>query len=73
MEKLLTARELANRLQCSERTIWRMVRKGLPAHRISDRLVRFDATVVDDWLKSQRRVKADQSGVVRSQAQYSHA
>ncbi|MBL7223191.1 MAG: helix-turn-helix domain-containing protein [Candidatus Brocadiae bacterium] len=56
---MLTASELANRLQCSERTIWRMVRKGLPAHRISDRLVRFDAIVVDDWLKNQRRVEPD--------------
>jgi len=63
MEKLLTAGELADRLQCSERTVWRMVRKGLPAHRISDRLIRFDGIAVDDWLKRRRRVELHPQGV----------
>ncbi len=63
MERLFTARELAGRLQCSERTIWRMVRKGLPAHRVSDRLVRFDPSVIDAWLKGQRRVEAQQETI----------
>jgi len=61
VERLLTAEELASHLQCSKRTVWRMVKKGLPAHRISDRLVRFDVGVVDGWLKSQGRVRPTQA------------
>lgn len=55
MKELLTAKELAERLQCSERTIHSWRAKGLPAIKIQvGRLVRFDVEAVERWLQSQQ-------------------
>ena len=61
--RLLTKRELAERLGCSERTVERAVREeGMPAYRISGRCVRFDWTTVSTWLTRKRRVRPNKCG-----------
>ena len=50
-EKLMTAREVADYLQCSLSTVRRMVgRGGIPHFRLG-KLVRFRRTDVDAWLR----------------------
>ena len=46
--------ELAMRLGCTVRTVWRMEAKGLipPARRVG-RLVRWDREEIEDWLEKQ--------------------
>jgi len=57
-QQLLTVGELAQRLRCSEATIWRAVKnEGLPAYRISARCVRFHWPTVERWLLRKRRIK----------------
>lgn len=55
MTELLTTKQLAERLQCSERTIATWRKLGLPAIEIKvGRLVRFDPQAVERWLQSQQ-------------------
>lgn len=55
MSELLTAKQLAERLQCSERTIHAWRKAGLPAIKVTvGRLVRFDLEAVQRWLLAQQ-------------------
>ena len=55
MSELLTAKELAERLKCSERTIRAWAKAGMPSLKITvGRLVRFDLAAVERWLQSQQ-------------------
>ena len=61
MSELLTAKQLAERLQCSERTIHTWRKAGLPAIKIQvGRLVRFDLEAVQRWLQSQQQTSKEQ-------------
>ena len=53
---LLTAQQVALRLQVSEATLrqWRKRGKGPPWEPLGDRLVRYDAAAVDAWARAQR-------------------
>lgn len=49
--KLLTVDELAKRLACSSRAIWKWAAMGrLPAPVRIGRSVRWDSTVIDSWI-----------------------
>jgi excisionase family DNA binding protein len=52
MERLLTCKDLAERLQLSEKTIYNMVSEGrIPCVRVNNRCVRFEEHKVREWLK----------------------
>jgi excisionase family DNA binding protein len=58
-ERLLTAREVADELGVTPRTVLRWTRAGvLPGYRIGGRALRFRADEVDGWLE-QRRTRED--------------
>jgi excisionase family DNA binding protein len=50
--ELLRPEELAERWRVSARHIYRLVGRGLPAVRLSDRCLRFDPEAVQTWLAS---------------------
>lgn len=51
--KLLTPRELANRLEVSEATAWRLGRdRRVPGVVRIGRLMRFDAAAIEAWQRS---------------------
>lgn len=53
--QLVTVRDLAGRLACSEKTIRDWVLKGLiPTVRPMPRMVRFDLRAIDRWLSERR-------------------
>ena len=61
MTELLTAKQLAERLQCSERTIRAWAKAGMPSIKITvGRLVRFDPQAVERWLQSQQKTSKEQ-------------
>ena len=61
MTELLTARELAEKLRCSERTIRAWAKAGMPSIKVSiGRLVRFDPQAVERWLQSQQKTSKEQ-------------
>lgn len=47
---MLTRKELANELKCTERTIDNMMKKGIPHYKI-DKIVRFKLDEVLAWMK----------------------
>jgi excisionase family DNA binding protein len=50
----LDVHEMALRLGCTERTVWRLEAKGLiPAARRVGKVVRWDRDEVEDWLENQ--------------------
>ena len=48
---LLTSRQLARFLGCSERHVFNLRKRGMPAYRIGE-IVRFDLDQVGQWLDS---------------------
>ena len=51
--KLITADDLANRLNISRSQVYALTRRArqpLPCLRVGDRLLRFDEASVNDWL-----------------------
>jgi excisionase family DNA binding protein len=49
--QLLTTREVASRLGVSSETVLQWVEtRGLPAHRLTSRAIRFDADELDAWI-----------------------
>jgi excisionase family DNA binding protein len=54
MGRLLTAPELATRLNCSVKTVSRMVKQGCPRLYLHQRALRFNEDEVLRWLESQR-------------------
>lgn len=54
-ERLMTSREVSNRLAVSIRTLWRMVASGRfpPPIRYNRKLVRWNADVVFTWLTNE--------------------
>lgn len=49
--RLLTTREVADRLGLNPETVLRWARRGkLPAHYLSSRAIRFDELELDAWL-----------------------
>ncbi len=57
MNSLLTQKELAKLLRCSEQTIRLWRKKGLPSLKVI-RLVRFDSEQVLEWMRSQNNKAA---------------
>ena len=55
MEKLLTRKQLAEKLQVSDMTIHRYVKQGMPYLRVGNKLMRFDFEKVKEWLQEQNR------------------
>ena len=55
-DRLLTATQVADRLACSLRTVWRMVRRGelVAPVRLNRKLVRWKAGDLDRWLRELR-------------------
>jgi len=51
-EKWMTVEELAEYLQVHPRTVYRLIRKGLPHTRVG-RPYRFKRSLIDEWLKRQ--------------------
>ena len=61
MTEFLSAKELANRLKCSERTIRAWAKAGMPSIKITvGRLVRFDPEAVERWLQPQQKTSKEQ-------------
>ena len=55
MKGALTARQLAELLNISPKTVFKMAKAGrIPSFRVGS-AVRFDARLVIDWLRRQRR------------------
>ncbi len=57
MNKLLTRKQLAARLQVSVSTLryWEKQGKAPPMHQISGRTVRYDEDEVEQWIKQTRQ------------------
>ena len=51
--RMLTPGELAQFLACSERHIYNLRKRGMPAYRIGD-IIRFDLNEVRRWLDGNR-------------------
>ena len=51
---MITLKELAKELKCSERTIYNLVEKGLPHYRLGTDY-RFILDEVKEWMKSARK------------------
>jgi excisionase family DNA binding protein len=57
MEKLLTLRQVSEKLQISENTLYKLARKGeIPAIKIGNQW-RFKAQDIERWLEEQKRKK----------------
>jgi excisionase family DNA binding protein len=56
MENLLTVPELAKRLKVSESTVHRWRAQGMPRRKLGVRLVRYDLSLVLEWLTQQGSV-----------------
>jgi len=71
MYELLTAKQLANRLGISMRTLQRWKSAGLlpPAIRLSERTIRWDWPTVVEWLEQKRRPSLRTRRVSRTQKQ----
>ena len=52
---LVTKKELADSLRCSERTIDRMRREGLPSYNMGK--IMFDKQEAIEWIKNNRKEK----------------
>jgi excisionase family DNA binding protein len=56
MEELLTASQVAEILGCSRASVFAWASDGtLPSVRVGDRLVRFQPSVIQEWLEDRRR------------------
>jgi excisionase family DNA binding protein len=51
MDQLLTSKELANKLNITRRTLYKLINKGLPHIRVNGGY-RFDEGEVIQWLRS---------------------
>jgi len=57
MEKLLTLREVSEKLQISENTLYKLARKGeIPGIKIGNQW-RFKVQDIEKWLEEQKRKK----------------
>jgi len=57
MEKLLTLRQVSEKLQISDNTLYKLARKGeIPAIKIGNQW-RFKAQDIERWLEEQKRKK----------------
>jgi excisionase family DNA binding protein len=66
--RLLTTRELAERLGISPETVLRWIQtRGLPARRLTSRAIRYDEAELDAWLDERATGAADR-GVSNTQA-----
>lgn len=56
MKEFLTAKQLAEKLGCSERTVFSWAKAGMPSIKITvGRLRRFDPEAVERWLLVQQQ------------------
>ncbi|OIK13262.1 hypothetical protein BIV60_14320 [Bacillus sp. MUM 116] len=47
---MLTAKELEQQLNICRQTLWRLRKEGLPHHKVSYRVIRYDQVEVLEWL-----------------------
>jgi predicted DNA-binding transcriptional regulator AlpA len=50
--RLITPTQLQNVLGISRRTMFNYIDRGLPVHRLSARVMRFDLAEVEEWVRS---------------------
>jgi excisionase family DNA binding protein len=48
---MLTVKDLVEKYQISQATVYNWMAKGMPFHKIGGKLTRFDAKEVDNWVK----------------------
>ncbi|WP_429746053.1 helix-turn-helix transcriptional regulator [Bacillus salipaludis] len=48
---MLTAKELEQQLNICRQTLWRFRKQGLPHHKVSYRVIRYDLVEVLEWLE----------------------
>ena len=65
-DRLLTTRQVADRLGLSPETVLRRWRRGdLPGYRISGNALRFDPDELEAWLQARRSPNRDTSTTLR--------
>lgn len=52
LDMIMGVRNLADELKISRNTVYGYIKRGLPAHRISEKKLVFDLDEVKAWLKS---------------------
>jgi predicted DNA-binding transcriptional regulator AlpA len=49
---LIDVKQLQKELSVSRRTVFELIKQGLPTVRLSERILRFDPDEVHKWIKS---------------------